>query len=126
MMQALPASVHDSYLLVQAKVWGIKARLIACIQGGQFAPERERHAAGIRAAQRGVWSDAGGLGHRRKSPELRQELIHASLSRGPAEAASGLSSWNRSARNPSTWNKLLACHVNAVLTSPHFIRTSYL
>ena len=53
-----------------------------CIQGGQFAPERKRHAAGIMRHSELSGVMVGGLGTG-ESPELRLELIDASLSELP-------------------------------------------
>ena len=60
----------------------MKTRLMACIQGGQFAPERKRHAAGIMQHSKVSGVVVGGLGTG-ESPELRLELINASLSEVP-------------------------------------------
>ncbi len=60
----------------------MKTKLIACIQGGQFAPERKRHAAGILQHSEVSGVMVGGLGTG-ESPELRLELIDASLSEVP-------------------------------------------
>ena len=113
----------DSYLLVQAKVWGIKARLIACIQGGQFAPERERHAAGIVRHSEVSGVMLGGLGTG-ESPELRQELIHASLSRVPQRLPRVLAAGIGQLAS-HTWN---SCWLVMSTLSSHLLRqrTSYL
>ena len=78
----------------------MKAMLIACIQGGPFAPERKRHAAGIMQHSEISGVMLGGLGTG-ECPDLRQELIDASLS-----------------EVPQTLLRVLAAGVGPMLTQP--------
>lgn len=73
---------EEHHRLLQVKERGIKAALIACIQGGPFAHERKRHAAGIMQHSEISGVMLGGLGTG-ECPDLRQELIAASLSEVP-------------------------------------------
>lgn len=71
-------------LCLQAEKQGCETKLLACIQGGQYAHERERHAAGV-AQHRGISGVfVGGLGTG-EDPAMRAELIGASVLGLPSE-----------------------------------------